>query len=437
MTEELNFVGIPGPTHNYSGLAQGNLASERNRSRVSHPREAALQGLAKMRALARRGIPQAVLPPHERPAMHTLRALGFDGSDADVLARAARDAPALLAACSSAAAMWAANAATVSASGDTADGRVHFTPANLATHFHRALETPTTTAVLRAIFADEARFAVHDALPATPQTGDEGAANHTRLAGTDLFVYGRRAYGPGPLPARFPARHTLEASQAVARRHGLDPSRTVFAQQDPRAIDAGVFHNDVIAVGCATTMFCHEHAWLDGNAVLADLARCVGSSFEAIIVRDADVTIAEAVATYLFNSQLVARPEGGLLLVAPAECREHARVASYLDRLLASGGAIREVVTFDLRQSMRNGGGPACLRLRVPLTAEERSRIAANVFLDDALADALDGWVRRHYRDRLAPGDLADPSLLEETRRALDELSQLLRIGSVYPFQRS
>jgi succinylarginine dihydrolase len=211
----------------------------------------------------------------------------------------------------------------------------------------------------------------------------------------------------------------------------------VFAQQDPRAIDAGVFHNDVIAVGCATTMFCHEHAWLDGNAVLADLARCVGSSFEAIIVRDADVTIAEAVATYLFNSQLVARPEGGLLLVAPAECREHARVASYLDRLLASGGAIREVVTFDLRQSMRNGGGPACLRLRVPLTAEERSRIAANVFLDEALADALDGWVRRHYRDRLAPGDLADPSLLEETRRALDELSQLLRIGSVYPFQRS
>jgi succinylarginine dihydrolase len=434
--QEFNFDGVPGPTHNYSGLAQGNLASERNRAQVSHPREAALQGLAKMRALAHRGIPQAVLPPHERPAMAALRALGFDGSDAEVLARAARDAPSLLAACSSAAAMWVANAATVSASRDTADGRVHFTPANLATHFHRALEAPTTTAVLRAIFADETRFAVHDALPATPQTGDEGAANHTRLAGANLFVHGRRAYGPGPLPTRYPARQTLEASQAVARRHGLDPARTVFAQQDPRAIDAGVFHNDVIAVGFGSTMFCHERAWLDGNAVLADLARCVGSSFEAIVVRDADVTVDEAVATYVFNSQLVARPEGGLLLVAPAECREHPRVASYLDRLVASGGPIREVMVFDLRQSMRNGGGPACLRLRVPLTAVERESIAANVFLDDALAGALEAWVRRHYRDRLAPGDLADPSLLEEGRRALDELTQLLRIGSVYPFQR-
>jgi succinylarginine dihydrolase len=336
--------------------------------------------------------------------------------------------------------MWVANAATVSASSDTADGRVHLTPANLATHFHRALEAPTTTAVLRAIFCDHARFVVHDALASTPQTGDEGAANHTRLAGAagdgvDFFVYGRRAYGHGPLPLRYPARQTLEASQAVARRHGLDPGRTVFAQQDPRAIDAGAFHNDVIAVGHGATMLCHERAWLDCRAVLADLASRVGDAFEAIVVREADVTVDEAVSTYLFNSQLLARPEGGLLLVAPAECREHPRVAAYLDRLLASGSAIREVVTFDLRQSMRNGGGPACLRLRVPLTQAERVAIRANVFLDQALADALDAWIRRHYRDRLAPADLADPMLLDESRRALDELSQLLRIGSVYPFQ--
>jgi len=440
--QEFNFDGIPGPTHNYSGLAQGNLASERNKSRVAQPREAALQGLAKMRALAQRGIPQAVLPPHERPAMDALRELGFTGSDADILARVARDAPSLLAACSSAAAMWVANAATVSASRDTPDGRVHFTPANLATHFHRALEAPTTTAVLRAVFADETRFVVHDALPSTPQTGDEGAANHTRVAtadgtGVDFFVYGRRAYGPGPLPARFPARHTLEASQAVARRHGLDARRTVFAQQKPHAIDAGVFHNDVIAVGHGATMFCHEHAWLDGNAVLAELASRVGGTFDSIVVRDVDVTLDEAVSTYLFNSQLVQRPEGGLMLVAPAECREHPRVAAYLDRLLASGGPLREVITFDLRQSMRNGGGPACLRLRVPLTDDERAAVGANVFLSDALADALAAWIRRHYRDRLAPADLADPLLVEESRRALDELSQLLRLGAVYPFQRA
>jgi succinylarginine dihydrolase len=252
----------------------------------------------------------------------------------------------------------------------------------------------------------------------------------------DFFVYGRRGYGPGPSPTRFPARQTLEASQAIARRHGLHPARTVFAQQNPMAVDRGVFHNDVIAVGHGATMLCHEHAWLDGNAVLADLAARVGGGFEPIVVRDDDVTVDEAVSTYLFNSQLIERPDGRLLLVAPAECREHPRVARFLERLVATTGSIADVVTFDLRQSMRNGGGPACLRLRVPLTPDERSSIRANVFLDDALADALDAWIRRNYRDRLAPSDLGDPSLLDESRRALDELTQLLRLPGIYTFQR-
>src|SRR5207248_4434793 len=134
-TIEVNFAGLPGPTHNYSGLAEGNLASERHRSRVSNPRQAALQGLAKMKALADRGFAQAVLPPHERPDMAALRAVGFAGDDSAMLRSAAKAAPQLLAACSSAAAMWVANAATVSPSTDTADARVHFTPANLVSHF--------------------------------------------------------------------------------------------------------------------------------------------------------------------------------------------------------------------------------------------------------------------------------------------------------------
>jgi succinylarginine dihydrolase len=440
---EFNFDGIPGPTHNYSGLAQGNLASERNANLVANPREAALQGLAKMRALAQMGVPQAVLPPHERPAIAALRALGFAGDDAAVIARAAREARGLLAACSSAAAMWAANAATVSPSADTADQRVHFTPANLVAHFHRALEAPTTTSILRAIFNDTRHFVVHDPLPAAPQFGDEGAANHTRLwtaddhPGTEFFVYGRYGYGSGPEPARFPARQTREASAAVARRHGLAPERVVFAQQNPLAIDAGVFHNDVIAVGHGHVLFCHELAYVGQHAVLAELAQRVGAAFMPVVVGNADVNLADAVTTYLFNSQLLPRPDGGLVLVAPAECRETPSVSSYLDRLVASGGPIRAVITFDLRQSMRNGGGPACLRLRVPLTREERASIHANVFLDDALASALDAWIRRNYRDRLAPEDLADPALLDESRRALDEISQLLRLGSVYPFQRT
>ena len=437
-----NFDGIPGPTHNYAGLAHGNLAAERHAQLPANPREAARQGLAKMRALAARGFPQAVLPPHERPDVNALRALGFGGTDSEVVARAARDAPRLLAACSSAAAMWVANAATVSASADTADARAHFTPANLVSHFHRALEAPTTTRVLRALFADATRFCVHDALPAAPQLGDEGAANHTRLAvpgeaGVELFVYGRSAFGEGPAPARFPARQTREASEAVARLHGLDPDRTVLAQQDPAAIDAGVFHNDVIAVGEQTLLFCHERAFVDTPRVLDALRERLSSALTALVVRESEVTLDEAVATYLFNSQLLARPDGRYALVAPAEAQEHARTRALIERLTQDGTPIAEALVFDLRQSMRNGGGPACLRLRVPLTAEERAAVRGRVFLDDALAHDLEGWIDRHYRDRLAPGDLADPALLDESRHALDELTQLLAIPPVYRFQRT
>jgi len=438
---DTNFDGIPGPTHNYSGLAHGNLAAERNALQVANPREAALQGLAKMRALAARGYAQGVLPPQERPDVHALRALGFDGSDHEVILHAGRDAPELLAACCSAAPMWAANAATVSASADCADGRVHLTPANLATYFHRSIEAPTTTRVLRAIFADDAHFRVHDPLPAAPQFGDEGAANHMRFAanvgtaGVEWFVYGRRGFGSGVAPSRFPARQTREASEAIARRHLLDASRTLFTQQRPDAIDAGVFHNDVIAVGEGTFLFCHERAFVDQPAALDELAEAVGPEFVALVVRDDELPLADAVATYLFNSQLLPRDDARYLLVAPAECRAHPATAQLLDRLVASGSPIAEVLTFDLRQSMRNGGGPACLRLRVPLTTTERAAIRGNVILDGALDAGLDAWIRRHYRDRVAPTDLRDPSLLDETRRALDELTQLLRLPPVYRFQ--
>jgi succinylarginine dihydrolase len=438
---EVNFDGIPGPTHNYAGLAHGNLAATRNASLVANPREAALQGLSKMRELARRGCGQAVLPPHERPFVPALRALGFERTDAQVIAAAARDAPRVLAACSSAAAMWVANAATVSASSDTADGRVHFTPANLVSHFHRAIEAETTTRVLRSIFSDAARFVVHDPLPAAPQFGDEGAANHTRLTGgdgrgIDFFVYGRSGLQTdAPAPLRFPARQTREASEAIARRHGLSRSHTIFAQQNPEAIDAGVFHNDVIAVGSGAFMFCHARAYRDQPQVLALLAAAVGPSFASIVVDDADVSLDDAVTTYLFNSQLLARPDGRFLLLAPGDVNGNDRVRAYLDRLVASGGPIAEMLALELRQSMRNGGGPACLRLRVPLSPGERDAIQARVIIDAALAADLEDWIGRHYRDRLAPEDLADPALLDESRRALDELTQLLRLPSVYPFQ--
>jgi succinylarginine dihydrolase len=208
---EINFDGLVGPTHNYAGLSYGNLASQKNLNDPSHPLQAALQGLEKMRFLHDLGIVQAVLPPQDRPDVAVLRRLGFSGSDADVLATAAKENPALLASCTSASAMWAANAATVSPSSDTADGRVHFTPANLITQFHRSLEGSQTAATLRAIFADDACFAHHPPLPAAMHFSDEGAANHMRLGlahghrCAEVFIFGRSAYSrDAAAPARFP-----------------------------------------------------------------------------------------------------------------------------------------------------------------------------------------------------------------------------------------
>ncbi len=438
----MNFDGLVGPTHSYAGLSFGNVASESNLGRVASPREAALQGLAKMKALRELGLPQGVLPPQERPAVEVLRRLGFQGSDAQVLAAAGDEAPRLLTACSSASSMWTANAATVSPGADTSDHRVHFTPANLVNKFHRAIEPPTTARVLRAIFPEGRHFAHHDPLPAVEHFGDEGAANHTRLcaghgdAGVELFVYGKRAFGRGAAPARYPARQTREASEAVARLHGLNPARTVFAQQNPAVIDQGVFHNDVIAVGNENVLLYHEDAFADTAGLAAALRDAFGETELVLVeVPAARVSVEEAVTTYLFNSQLVTLPDGGMALVVPEECRASRRVWDFLGELVDGDTPIHRVLVQDVKQSMRNGGGPACLRLRVALSEAERAAMNRGTLLDDALYERLSQWVRRHYRDRLDEADLADPALLEEGRAALDELTGILGLGSVYPFQ--
>lgn len=439
---EANFDGLVGPTHNYAGLSRGNIASKSNVNSVANPKEAALQGLAKMKKLADRGYLQGVLPPHERPNVPVLRTLGFEGTDQQVLENAARTEPALLAAASSASAMWTANAATVSPSADTADHRVHFTPANLNAKFHRSIEHTVTGRALKAIFTDDSSFAHHPALPAVSQFGDEGAANHTRLCsgygepGVELFVYGKSAFDESsPGPKMYPARQTLEASRAIARLHGLTDRHTVFAQQNPDAIDAGVFHNDVIAVGNGNTLFYHEQAFLEEQRVLADLQeKLTGSELEAVRVSSGEVPIEDAVASYLFNSQLLNSPDG-MLLAVPGECREIASVSRYLDDLIKANGPITGVEVFDVKQSMKNGGGPACLRLRVALNDDEQHAMNRGVILTDALYERLVTWVQAHYRDELTQQDLADPMLLEEVRKALDELTGILGLGSIYDFQ--
>lgn len=440
---EANFDGIVGPTHNYAGLSHGNVASASNRGEVSRPREAALQGLAKAKYLASLGLVQGVLPPQERPHLPTLRRLGFRGTDEQILAEVALDHPVLLAQCCSASSMWAANAATMAPCPDTEDGRAHFTAANLRATFHRSLESVATAEVLRRIFPEGERFAHHDPLPGGAHLGDEGAANHTRLSradddghGAHLFVYGRTAFdATGRRPARYPARQTLEASAAIARLHRLAPERTLFAQQNPHAIDQGVFHNDVIAVGHRHVLLYHEHAFAETGTVLDRLDAMLGGTLSPVVVRDEEADVREVVGSYLFNSQLLTLPEGDIVLVAPTEARDSERTRGVLDRIVAEENPISAVHYLDVRQSMRNGGGPACLRLRVQLSPEDLAAVHPPCLLDDTLYDRLVQWVGRHYREELQPGDLADPQLLRESREALDQLTKILQLGSLYPFQ--
>lgn len=441
---EANFDGLVGPTHNYAGLSYGNVASQSNATAISNPKQAALQGLAKMKALADMGMIQGVLAPQARPDTNILRRLGFSGTDARVLSDAYLRAPYLLMAASSASSMWTANAATVSPSADTQDKRVHFTPANLTNKFHRSIEPQVTGNILKAVFSADEYFMHHDHLPENDHFGDEGAANHTRFcadyhdAGVEFFVYGKYAFDTSkPAPKKYPARQTLEASMAIARLHGLDSNMTVYAQQNPALIDQGVFHNDVIAVGNKNVMFCHEQAFLSNLDVKHQLTHLFREcDFHFIEVATEDVSVENAVKSYLFNTQLINLPTGEMVIIAPKECEQNIQVNTYLNKLVENANPITAVHFFDVKQSMQNGGGPACLRLRVVLNESELNATNAACFINDKSYALLCNWVNKHYRDQLSDKDLADQLLLNESQTALDELTQLLNLGSVYPFQK-
>lgn len=436
-TLEVNFDGLIGPSHNYGGMSDGNLASQNNAGDVSNPREGALQGLEKMRMLVRAGFVQGILPPLERPNLGFLVDAGFHGSDADIIAAAAKIEPRLLKAAYSASSMWTANAATISPSADTKDGRLHLTTANLSSMLHRSIEHPETTASLASIFENDAHFNVHAALPMHEDFADEGAANHVRLSashggeGVELLVYGRDA---GEAVSGFPARQTRLASQSIARAHGLRDNRTVLARQASTAINAGAFHNDVVCVGTLDTLFFHEHAFEDTAQTLADLSAAAEGLFELkpVMVPQAEVPLEDAITSYLFNSQLLQWPgEDRLVLLAPMETQETETTRRYCERLVDGNGPIGRVHYVDVRQSMRNGGGPACLRLRVVMTAEERAACHQGVLLDEAKIDALQAVVRETYRDRLSVADLADPRFAEECLQARERLLRVLDLGAL------
>lgn len=401
MITEINFDGIIGPSHNYAGLSAGNIASANNAGATAHPRQAAIQGLEKMRANLALGLPQGWFMPLPRPDHRWLDSLSTDVAAAE---------PHIRAAAMSASAMWAANAATVSPASDTSDGRCHLTVANLVTMAHRSHEWPDTLAQLRIAFADDA-FRVHPPVP--PPFGDEGAANHMRLAprheaqGVEIFVYGTSG-------GAFPARQHIEASRAIARRHGLAGDRTLFVEQSPRAIAGGAFHNDVVAVANEHVLFVHETAFADrinAYAAIKNAAPWV----DIVEVTEAEVPLADVIASYLFNAQLVTLPTGESALIVPTEAMATPSVKRWLDAHIAGNGAIRRVIPVDVRQSMANGGGPACLRLRVVANPDQ---VDPRFICTDEKIDRATMIVARYWPESIAPDQLGDPELQRQIVQA-------------------
>ena len=441
---EVNFDGLVGPTHHYAGLSKGNLASMENAGSRSNPRAAALEELDKMKFMADFGFKQAVFPPHERPHLTTLKALGYTGRDNRIPEKVFKDNPQILYQYSSAADMFAANSATVTPSIDSQNNRVHFTPANKLMMPHRSIEAETTSRIFEVIFPSHTFFQHHPRLPFNPLFLDEGAANHIRFSynpndpGLHLFVCGP---WNNETAKKYPSRQTLEAQKAIVRSHQLSLDQVIYAEHSMEALNNGVFHNDVISMGTANLFIFHEQAFKDGHHLIKELSEkfntLSGKNLLLLKVSKEEISLSDAVKSYFFNSQLVKIPDGGFVLFAPHQCKVYPRVKEYIEKQLHDPDSpIADIHYVNLDQCMRNGGGPACMRLPVLLTSAELEHVHPNIFLTDKLYNRLKDWISNYYRECLVPNDLTDPALVDETHAALNELTQILNLGHIYDFQR-
>ena len=435
---EINFDGLIGPTHNYAGLSQGNLASQKHLNKTSNPKAAALQGLDKMRLIMDQGIPQGFFLPHERPHLKTLRALGFSGTDEDIINRATKQNPLLLKNVYSASSMWAANAATFSPSIDSYDQNIHITPANLNTMFHRSIEHEFTKTQLELMFGGVA--IVHDPIENISGYGDEGAANHLRVSeqhlksGFQIFVYGSSAF---EVHQGMITRQAEEISKAVSIMHQLDPDRVLFLKQNEQAINAGSFHNDIVSLANEEVFIFHQEAFADRvelERVLHHLRDHV-KGFLPIEILSEDISLDDLVSSYLLNSQLITVKNNEMMMLLPEEVQNHSNCMRWLEEIKSSS-PIKHIEFVDIRQSMMNGGGPACLRFKITVNNDEFNQINEKFLLTPKKLMDLRALVTKHYRDKLNPSDLQDNNLVQESYRFLDELTQLLDLGNVYDFQK-
>jgi succinylarginine dihydrolase len=446
---EINLSGLVGVTHNYCGLTLGHTTNISFEGNETNPRQAALEALERIKMLHDRGVVQIIMPPHDRPSLFLLKRLGFSGTNQEIIQKAFKQDPIVYAGACSASSMWINSAIMATPSLDTTDGRVHFTPANLANKFHRSLEQRTNHRFLKLIFSDEDYFTVHQALPSMNALNDEGASNFMRFSpamdqrGLGVFVYRKNAFKPNaPKPRYHPTGQTCQASRAISRLHNMQDEHTLFVQQNPIAVDAGVYHNDVIATAHKNVLLYHDQAFLDTHKVV----RKIEETYQQLYNQDLclinvgvhEITLAEAVHTCLFNSQIIDVNETEMAIIAPSMCQQNKVIKKAIEKFVTdSRNPITSVSYVPLRDTIKNGGGPASMRLSLFLTEDEQQRILSSVIFTHELYEKLKTWISKYYREKLVPNDLADPQLMVENHSSLDELTQILKLGSLYDFQKN
>lgn len=440
--QEFNIDGLIGPTHHFGGLGIGNIASESNRSRLSHPRRAALEGLSKMRKLHELGIPQFFLPPPKRPNGAWLRSIGFDQSNPDDWKRCFDCFPTVFSSALSSSFMWMANAACVSAGVDSSDGKNRVVVANLAASLHRGQEREERFAQLASMFRHSGETEVVRGLPGLTPLRDEGAANIMRLwnaqrdQGIYVFVFGERerntievnqSTSPVRQPAIHPSRQTSLASRLVSNLLRIPSSRSLFVQQHPEAIDAGAFHNDVIATSHENFLLVHSRAFQDQPRELERISDTFrqqnGDSLRILEVDETELTLEQAVATYLFNSQIVTQRDGSWAMLCPVECQQSESAQRVLRRIQQVESRIRDIEFVSLRESMANGGGPACLRLRAYATKRELATLPARYRIDDQSLAFLGRFIESEYPESVRLSDFLDNDLRQHCEWISDAIS--------------
>jgi len=421
---EVQMDTLVGMTHHFGGHAKGNFASMHHKGQNSNPKQAALQGLEKMKWVLDQGVPQLVLPPQSRPHLPSLRTLGLNGSIQTQLQKLFEINPNTFAKLCSSAFIWTANAATVIPSCDTLDHKVHLYIANLNSHLHREIESQHRLKLFREIFPHPSVFSIHPPLPSS-ELRDEGAANHTRFeGGYHLFVYGDPT-GSTPGFENIPRRQSLAAQKIIAHSAGLHHDKVLYLQQSDQALKAGVFHNDVAAVGFEHTYLCHEQAYHGGLNDLEKLQTWYNinhdHSLNLEMVSKQDLSLDDTVASYLFNTQWLSLKNHTVKVLTPTQCQQNAHASNAIDQWMHT----HQNWTFEyinLNESMNNGGGPACLRLRLPLTQNELEHVHPGVFLTQKKYEVIRQWIETYYPSHFSLSDVLDPEFRQRQKNALQAL---------------